>query len=80
MFAANDFSPVERLFADDFHLGQADVDAFGSGRWFAMGALHALYDRLDSAEEIARAAMEASTALDDGSQMPMTLRTIKLAP
>ncbi|MDH5510599.1 MAG: MFS transporter [Nitrospinota bacterium] len=52
--------------------------AIGSGQKYALGAMHALYDRIDSAEEIARAGAQAGAEFDDGSDMPVLLRELKL--
>lgn len=54
--------------------------AAGSGREFALGAMHALYDRLDSAEEIARAGVEAGCLFDKNSALPLQVVTVKLLP
>lgn len=51
--------------------------AIGSGAGYALGALHALYSRLDSAHEIAKAALEAATEFDDSSGLPGTFYTVK---
>ena len=53
--------------------------AFGSGATYALGAMHALYDRLASAEEIAGRAIEAAAAFDDSTGMPHTLHKLQLA-
>ncbi len=52
--------------------------ALGSGRTLALGALHVLYDRLDSAEEIANAAVAAACEFDDGCALPATSYSIGL--
>jgi ATP-dependent protease HslVU (ClpYQ) peptidase subunit len=52
--------------------------AVGSGREFALGAMHAQYPRLRSAEAIARAGIEAGAAFDRNSGLPMTLYTVAL--
>jgi len=46
--------------------------AVGSGAEYALGALHALYDRLDDPQAMARAAIEAGAEFDTSSAMPMT--------
>ena len=51
--------------------------AAGSGREFALGAMHAHYSRLKSAEAIARAGVEAGALFDKNSALPMTLYTLK---
>ncbi|WP_018149778.1 hypothetical protein [Leeia oryzae] len=52
--------------------------AIGSGRDFAIGAMHAMYDKLDTAEEIARVGIEAGCTFDISSSLPMTLYSAKL--
>ena len=54
--------------------------ALGSGRTLALGAMQALYDRLDSATEIARAGVEAACEFDDGCALPATAYTVELRP
>jgi ATP-dependent protease HslVU (ClpYQ) peptidase subunit len=51
--------------------------AIGSGSSYALGALHALYDRLDSAEEIAKAALNVVTEIDDSSGLPGIFYSVK---
>lgn len=51
--------------------------AIGSGAPYALGAIQALYNRLDSAEEIAKAALNAVIELDDSSGLPGTFYTVK---
>jgi len=51
--------------------------AIGSGASYALGALHALYDQLDSAEEIAKAALSMVTEFDDSSGLSGTFYIIK---
>lgn len=50
--------------------------AAGTGRDFALGAMNALYDRLGTAEAIARAGVEAGAAFDRNTSLPMTLHAI----
>jgi ATP-dependent protease HslVU (ClpYQ) peptidase subunit len=50
--------------------------AIGSGREFALGAMHTLYDRLKTAAAIARAGIEAGATFDRNSGLPMTLYTV----
>jgi ATP-dependent HslUV protease, peptidase subunit HslV len=50
--------------------------AAGTGREFAIGAMHAMYDRLRSAEEIARVGIDAGTTFDKNSGLPFTLYTV----
>jgi len=52
--------------------------AIGSGSEFALGAMHALYNRLDSAEEIAKAGVEAGAEFDSSSSLPMSFKIIDL--
>lgn len=51
--------------------------AIGSGSSYALGALCALYDRLDTAEEIAIAALNSVVEFDDSSGLPSILYTVK---
>ena len=51
--------------------------AIGSGSSYAFGALYALYDVLDSVEEIARAVVRIVSELDDSTGGPMTLYRVK---
>lgn len=51
--------------------------AIGSGASYALGALYALYDRLSSAEAIAKAALNAVAEFDDSTGLPGTFYTIK---
>ena len=50
--------------------------AAGTGREFALGAMHAQYGRLRTAEAIARAGIDAGTTFDKNSGMPLTLYTL----
>ena len=50
----------------------AKICAFGSGYSFALGAMHACYDRVKTADAIARLAIEASAEFDDATALPMT--------
>ena len=52
--------------------------AVGSGREFALGAMHAQYPRLKSASAIARIGVEAGTTFDKNSGLPMTLYSVNL--
>ena len=52
--------------------------AFGSGASYALGALHALYDQMESSEELARQAVAAAARFDDSSALPVTHRSVKL--
>jgi ATP-dependent HslUV protease, peptidase subunit HslV len=50
--------------------------AAGTGREFALGAMHALYDRLPTAADVARAGVETGAVFDRNSALPMTLYTV----
>lgn len=52
--------------------------AIGSGADFALGAMYALYERLDSAEEIAKAGVIAGAEFNNATALPMTFKTINL--
>jgi ATP-dependent HslUV protease, peptidase subunit HslV len=52
--------------------------AIGSGSEYALGAMHGLYDRLDSALEIAEAGVAAGTEFDDGSSLPCVSYVVDL--
>ena len=54
--------------------------AIGSGSEFALGAMHALYDRLDDAESIARAAVAASAEFSTTTALPMSCYCVTLEP
>ena len=51
--------------------------AIGTGTPYALGALHALYERLDTAEEIAKAALNVAVEFDDSSGLPGIFYTVK---
>jgi ATP-dependent protease HslVU (ClpYQ) peptidase subunit len=54
--------------------------AFGSGSDYALGAIYAVYDRAGwGAERIARFAIEAAGEFDDGTALPVTSQSVKLA-
>ena len=52
--------------------------AVGSGACYALGAMHAVYDRYKSARDIARAGAEAGATFDTASQLPLTFKTVRL--
>jgi ATP-dependent HslUV protease, peptidase subunit HslV len=52
--------------------------AAGSGREFALGAMFANYDRLDSAREIAKAGIETGSHFDKNSSLPMTIYEVQI--
>jgi len=51
--------------------------AIGSGRCFALGAMHAVYDRARSAAEIAQAGVAAGAEFDTSSAGPVRMHTFK---
>ena len=53
--------------------------AVGTGREFAIGAMFSLYDRLRSAEAVARAGIEAGATFDKNSGLPLTIYTMPVA-
>lgn len=52
--------------------------AVGSGACYALGAMHAVYDKYKSAKDIARAGAEAGATFDTSSQMPLNFKSVKL--
>ena len=54
------------------------VWAAGSGRNFALGAMHALYDKKLSAARIAQAGVDAGIEFDTASGPPIVVHAIKL--
>jgi ATP-dependent HslUV protease, peptidase subunit HslV len=52
--------------------------AAGSGREYALGAMSTVYDKLDSAEAIARVGVEAGCLFDKNSALPLSVMTIPL--
>jgi ATP-dependent protease HslVU (ClpYQ) peptidase subunit len=54
--------------------------AIGSGRRFALGAMHAVYERARSAREVAEAGVRAGCEFDTSSAAPVRLHTIKRKP
>jgi len=53
--------------------------AVGSGASYALGAMHAVYEKYKSAKDIAKAGAEAGAKFDTSSQLPLTIETVKLA-
>ena len=53
--------------------------AIGSGKEVALGAMWALYPRLDTAEAVARAGIEAGATFDKNSALPLTLYELRAA-
>jgi len=52
--------------------------AIGSGSEFALGAMHVLYDRLDSAQDIAEAAVKAGCEFNTASGLPISYQVMEL--
>jgi ATP-dependent protease HslVU (ClpYQ) peptidase subunit len=52
--------------------------AIGSGRDYALGAMHVLYDARRTVEEIATAGVTAGAEFDTGTGLPMTIYKVKL--
>jgi ATP-dependent HslUV protease subunit HslV len=52
--------------------------AIGSGSEYALGAMYAVYDMLESAEEIAKAGVMAGAEFNNASAMPMSSYTVDL--
>jgi ATP-dependent protease HslVU (ClpYQ) peptidase subunit len=52
--------------------------AVGTGREFALGAMHAQYPRLKTAAAVATAGIDAGATFDRNSGLPMTLYTVTL--
>ncbi len=53
--------------------------AIGSGRDFALGAMHVAFPRAKSAEQVARVGVEAGAEFDTGTSLPLALHTVTLA-
>ena len=54
--------------------------AAGSGREYALGAMNALYDQLDSTEAIERIGVEAGATFDKNSSLPLQVVTVAMNP
>ncbi len=52
--------------------------AIGSGRRFALGAMHAVFDKAASSREIADAGVRAGCEFDTSSALPVRYHTLKL--
>jgi ATP-dependent HslUV protease, peptidase subunit HslV len=52
--------------------------SIGSGRSFALGAMHAAYDKARSAREVAEAGVAAACEFDRNSATPIDVLTLKL--
>ena len=50
----------------------------GSGRSFALGAMHACWDKAKTAKEVALAGIEAGCEFDKNSALPVEIYTLKL--
>jgi ATP-dependent HslUV protease, peptidase subunit HslV len=53
--------------------------ALGSGSDYALGAMYACYDRLETAEEIATVGVRAGAEFDTATALPLAVRTVALA-
>jgi ATP-dependent protease HslVU (ClpYQ) peptidase subunit len=52
--------------------------AIGSGQEYALGAMHALYDKEYKANEIAKAGIKSACDFDDGCSLPFKIETMKI--
>ena len=52
--------------------------AIGSGSEYALGAMFAVYDQFDSAEEIAKIGVEAGAEFNNATALPMTTYSLEL--
>lgn len=52
--------------------------AIGSGSEYALGAMHAVYDQCETAEDIARAGVEAGAEFNNASSAPFTFYSVDL--
>lgn len=52
--------------------------AIGSGKAYALGAMYAVYDRLEDPEEIARIGVLASCEFDNSCDLPITVYSLQL--
>jgi ATP-dependent protease HslVU (ClpYQ) peptidase subunit len=50
--------------------------AAGSGREFALGAMHAVYTRLKNAQAVAKCGVEAGSVFDKNSSLPLMMYTL----
>ena len=53
--------------------------AIGSGAEFALGAMRVAYDLFDTADEIARAGIEAGACFDSSSALPLSSYSMELS-
>lgn len=52
--------------------------AIGSGKEFALGAMHALYNTLNNPRKIVEAGLKAACDLDKSSGMPLLIKSVSL--
>lgn len=52
--------------------------AIGSGSEYALGAMFAVYDKLDSVEEIAKIGVEAGAEFNNATALPLTSYSVEL--
>ncbi len=52
--------------------------AIGSGRRFALGAMHAVWDKARTAREVAQAGVAAGCEFDSSTAGPIRVHTFKL--
>ena len=52
--------------------------AIGSGQEYALGAMYAVYEKMNDPEEIARTGVAAGCEFDDGSGLPCTSYSLQL--
>ncbi|MDQ3819738.1 MAG: MFS transporter [Acidobacteriota bacterium] len=82
-------SQIEALIANPYGIfgmfSWRDVDeytrfwAIGSGQDYALGAMYAVYEKIDNPEEIAKIGVAAGCEFDDGSGLPLTSYSIQLS-
>ena len=56
----------------------APYRAVGTGREFALGAMHSQYQRMRNASAVATAGIEAGAMFDKNSGLPMTIYMLSL--
>jgi ATP-dependent protease HslVU (ClpYQ) peptidase subunit len=52
--------------------------SIGTGDEYALGAMYAVYDKLDDPRQIAKTAISAACEFDDSSGLPLICHTVKL--
>lgn len=52
--------------------------SFGSGRQYAIGAMHAAFETVGSAEALCRTGLEAAAEFDDDTGRPLEIHTMEL--